>query len=149
MADDTATIKDHARRRAMFENRLDGIEANVCGYKAAFQAFERMLLRFGGWAVVPPLEADDLLKLLYAEGGLFPIRDLVYVEMEPSACHSNVVEWYLDQDDETAGICTGYALSEDGLWRQHSWGMKNGAIVETTAPRTAYYGISHRPTRDT
>jgi hypothetical protein len=32
-------------------------------------------------------------------------------------------------------IASGYALSSDGLWRQHSWGMDvaDGRILETTA----------------
>jgi hypothetical protein len=39
------------------------------------------------------------------------------------------------------GIGTGYALSADGLWRQHSWGVRRQGILETTAPREKYFGI--------
>lgn len=42
-------------------------------------------------------------------------------------------------------IATGYALSEDGLWRSHSWviqPMKRTVRVwETTVKRVAYFGV--------
>jgi hypothetical protein len=41
-----------------------------------------------------------------------------------------------------AAIVTGWALSEDGIWRQHSWGIDwKGRLVETTLPRTRYFGV--------
>jgi hypothetical protein len=39
-------------------------------------------------------------------------------------------------------IGVGYGLSEDGLWREHYWGMKDDHIVETTASRVAYFGAT-------
>jgi len=36
---------------------------------------------------------------------------------------------------------TGWALSNDGIWRQHTWLLKGKAIVETTSPREKYYGF--------
>lgn len=45
-------------------------------------------------------------------------------------------------DGEIASIGTGYALSDDGLWRQHSWGLEaDGVVVETTFERRSYVGI--------
>ena len=38
-------------------------------------------------------------------------------------------------------LVTGYALSDDGLWRQHSWVMDDQVIYETTVKRTQYYGF--------
>ncbi len=36
---------------------------------------------------------------------------------------------------------TGYALSRDGVWRQHSWCYTdNGVVVETTEKRVQYFG---------
>ena len=36
---------------------------------------------------------------------------------------------------------TGYALSDDGLWRQHSWGLlTDDRVVETTVARLRYFG---------
>lgn len=42
-------------------------------------------------------------------------------------------------------IATGYALSEDGLWRCHSWVVQPMArtvrVWETTVKRVAYFGV--------
>ena len=40
-------------------------------------------------------------------------------------------------------IAFGYALSTDGLWCQHSWGVdaEDGRIIETTERRVRYYGL--------
>ncbi|MEU7909030.1 hypothetical protein [Actinoplanes sp. NPDC049118] len=55
-------------------------------------------------------------------------------------CHGNVAALWID--GALASIGTGYALSEDQLWRQHSWGVDtDGALVETTEERRAYVGI--------
>lgn len=138
---------DQVRRRAMFDARLDGLAERAFGYKARFLRLEDILLSVGGWAAVPPLEVDGLADALCTAGVLFSVEGLTCVQMEPSACHTNTVEWYLDQTEDDTSICTGYALSSDGLWRQHSWGLENGQIVETTIERVAYYGLEGTPGR--
>jgi hypothetical protein len=49
----------------------------------------------------------------------------------------------LVQTRGTVRLASGHALSTDGLWRQHSWGVvaEDGRIVETTERRVCYYGI--------
>ena len=42
--------------------------------------------------------------------------------------------------DSLDGIATGYCLSDD-LWRQHTWGIRQDAIVETLGKRDIYFGI--------
>lgn len=63
---------------------------------------------------------------------------------EPCHCHSNACNLYEQNWDKTR-ICTGYALSEDGMWRQHSWLIwikdRSNQIIETTVKRVAYYGF--------
>jgi hypothetical protein len=41
--------------------------------------------------------------------------------MEDSRCHENVARLWTDKRWGLVAIGTGYALSEDGLWRRHSW----------------------------
>jgi hypothetical protein len=61
-------------------------------------------------------------------------------------CHSNVAH-YWDENRERLAIATGYALSKDGLWRQHSWLLQKKVsaeqcrILETTVNREKYFGI--------
>lgn len=64
--------------------------------------------------------------------------------METSQCHRNSYNIYLDNPDDNI-LATGYALSDNGMWRQHSWvvkkGKKNNEIIETTVERVLYFGI--------
>jgi len=57
----------------------------------------------------------------------------------PSQCHNNVIDKYLENNNYE--IVTGYALSEDGLWRSHSWLLKEGIVFETTEERLKYFGV--------
>lgn len=59
-------------------------------------------------------------------------------------CHYNSARlWYKNKD--RCFIATGYALSEDGLWRCHSWVVQPMArtvrVWETTVKRVAYFGV--------
>jgi hypothetical protein len=65
---------------------------------------------------------------------------------EPHTCHTNVAYiWYENQEELAIG--TGYALSDDGLWRQHSWLVRKEPIaeqyslLETTIKRIKYFGV--------
>ena len=72
---------------------------------------------------------------------------------EPSQCHTNsAMLWEANKSRTLEGpyreelaLATGYAMSEDGLWRQHSWCVLRTParvkVVETTVPRVAYYGF--------
>jgi hypothetical protein len=40
-------------------------------------------------------------------------------------------------------LSTGFALSDDGMWRPHSWlRASSGTLIETTEQRVAYYGFA-------
>jgi hypothetical protein len=56
-------------------------------------------------------------------------------------CHQNIAAIWKFQRPRIVSIATGYALSEDGLWRQHSWGILREGLLETTAERRRYFGI--------
>ena len=104
---------------------------------------KKLLLSAGGMRLqlpgfvneeVTPLEAE----ILYGMGAFFPGEDARFVPGEPSACHENAAR--LD-DGVTRRRFTGFALSEDGCWRVHSWLMTPDGVIETTGPRTLYFGI--------
>lgn len=57
-----------------------------------------------------------------------------------SNCHVNAVTLW--RSGEAVAIGTGYALSDDQLWREHSWAWdRDGYLIETTEPRNRYYGL--------
>ena len=101
------------------------------------------LLEFAGDAVCLPGYEEDLDKIL--QFGQFWIgNNIKMMRGLPSQCHSNSSRcWEANKDK--CRICTGYALSDDGMWRQHSWVIwmkpRSNQIVETTVPRIAYFGF--------
>lgn len=97
------------------------------------------LTGIGGRAVSIPksLRDEHLVDLIRNGQGLGGIETLY--KMEPHQCHKNTSLLY--DDGKVDFIVTGYALSEDGFWRQHTWGLRDGKFIETTAKRTYYYGV--------
>lgn len=63
---------------------------------------------------------------------------------QPSQCHANSA-YLWDANRGHCSIATGYALSEDGLWRCHSWVVQPRSrtmrVWETTVKRVAYFGF--------
>jgi len=56
-----------------------------------------------------------------------------------SQCHENsAILW---RNNEEYKIATGWGLSDDGLWRQHTWIVVDGKVIETTVPRLKYFGF--------
>jgi hypothetical protein len=102
-----------------------------------------LLLSTAGFAVTD-YEEPDLEKLL-ARGRLWGTEGLKQVRGEASSCHGNAARlWMCDR--KKYAIATGWALSADGVWRQHSWALDpKGRVVETTVPRLAYFGFDLDP----
>lgn len=99
---------------------------------------KKILLDIGGHACIIPNIEPDLQKIL-ARGRRFPGRSRM-MKGEPSRCHSNSAYCW-DENRELCKICTGYALSRDGIWRQHSWVLhESRTVVETTVKRVQYFG---------
>ena len=113
------------------------------------QRLREGLLAFGGDFVLIPHVEEDLAAIL-TRGELRSGRGAHLEPGSPSQCHSNVSQLYESNEGNPDGriaIATGYALSRDGLWRQHSWGVwydegsPSGLLVETTERRVAYFGF--------
>jgi hypothetical protein len=65
--------------------------------------------------------------------------EIMLIQMEEGYCHDNCE--LLFAKNRISTIYVGYALSEDGLWRYHSWGVNEDKIVETCSKRLIYYGV--------
>lgn len=102
----------------------------------------KKLLSFGGAYTVLPIAEIDLYRIL-ERGQLWLGDNSKMVRGQPSQCHRNSGNLWAANKMHTI-ICTGYALSEDGMWRQHSWlwDFTSQQIVETTEPRIAYFGFA-------
>ena len=99
------------------------------------------LLAVGGDHVVLWVQEPDLYAIL-DRGEIQSGDRALLVDGQPSQCHSNSAALWLS-DPERFRLRTGWALSKDGLWRQHSWvdDVDNGHVVETTELRELYYGF--------
>jgi hypothetical protein len=124
-----------------------------------FAILRSKLLEHGGEELVPPCAWDNNLQqntvrretdvaALIDHGYLMNSVDVICKSrgMEPNSCHRNISRLWLQKKkrDPLAGIATGYCLTEDGLWLQHSWGVRKGKdarIVETLGKRDMYFGI--------
>lgn len=104
---------------------------------------EEKLLELGGRCVVYIGEPD--LEALLARGRAFGGAARLILG-QPCQCHMNAADLWEAHRGKLA-IVTGYALSRDGLWRQHSWLLRTHptahqrSIIETTARRERYYGF--------
>jgi hypothetical protein len=99
------------------------------------------ILTFGGEMVCLPF--GESLSEQLVKFGIFLYGDDARVELgKRSGCHENASKIVLASPDNRI-IGTGYALSDDGMWRGHSWCIDtdNGQIIETTEKRVAYFGI--------
>ena len=102
------------------------------------------LLSIGGVGVVPS-EEPDLDKLL-ERGYLRDARGVRMKKGRPVQCHGNAARiWEMNRN--WAVIVTGWALTADGLWRQHSWvkDRRDDRLFETTTKRELYFGFDLEP----
>jgi hypothetical protein len=83
---------------------------------------------------------------LIQEGKIFNPINLKIELGAPNDCHKNSKKYCLDKKDGHL-IGSGYALSADNkMWVKHSWVIsKDATLIETTIPRSKYFGITHNP----
>ncbi len=132
-------------RLAFLEKRFDEAETN----QPSLKMLRDRLLGLRGAMIVAPRTYDADLDLLLERGTLFDATTAAVVGGRASDCHANVSRmWIMHAEANEAKsitIVTGYALSEDGLWRQHSWALDTEGVVETTELRLLYFGVALGP----
>lgn len=105
-----------------------------------FKRLKAPLLRLGGDSLVAPPKPDQDIPTLL-EHGFITSGPITLKVLKSSSCHQNVASIWTKKKFGIVGIATGYALSDDGLWRQHSWGILRDGVLETTKTRLKYFGI--------
>lgn len=99
----------------------------------------KLLLRHGGIELVAPPWLDGLVPSIIRSGSVTD-GPVTLRAMRACDCHRNVSRLWVRKRRVLTGIGTGYALSGNGLWRQHSWGVGRSGVVETTELRLRYFG---------
>jgi len=102
---------------------------------------KKRLLDIAGFAVVLPAIEDDLENIM-KKSKLWRGYNSISMKGEACHCHTNVCHLYMANRQRTR-ICTGYAMSRDQAWRQHSWcvDLASDRPIETTEKRVLYYGF--------
>lgn len=104
-----------------------------------------LLLQIGGLELVAPLSVTDRNVPLLLIQGLIMKGEVTLLEMRKSDCQADVFKVLPNRRVGMICACTGYALSDDGLWYQHSWGLVEHGILETTERRKVYFGLTYPP----
>lgn len=109
--------------------------------KRKWNRLSEALLAIGGHRVVVP-ESEPQIDALLKRGVLWKGKVLFAKKRKLNSCH--VVSAWLWYKDRSNKLVTGYGLSkDDGLWRQHSFIVRDGTIIEPTpVKRNVYYGVA-------
>lgn len=102
---------------------------------------EKILLDLNGNSVKFGIDTKQELQQMI-DNGRFKNTDGLKVYktgMLPNQCHRNSVVLKLKK--KSYQIFTGYALTDENVWLQHTWCANSFTnIVETTQPFRRYYG---------
>lgn len=99
----------------------------------------------GGIRVAGDFEED--LDNMLSRGQRFSPKKVKSVRMTSCRCHGNSgIFWHNYSNEhgfDNVQIATGWCLSEDGIWRQHSFVYQpiDNIIIETTVKRKIYFGF--------
>ena len=127
------------RLSAFYADRVDSHDILQPGHKRAWGTLTAVLLSRGGLLVVPPMKPEQDIDLILGNPQQWSGSTVLLVPGDDNACHANTASAWLFGDIESIG--TGYALCDDQLWRQHTWGVTGeDVVVESTEPRQAYVG---------
>ena len=128
-----------SRDSAAFAHNERLLQAHIRANPLWRELGERLKL-IGGTAVCAAFE-EDMNLILRAGATWAPMqKDILLIHGENCRCHENALcLWETNPDLQ---VCTGYALSKDGIWRSHSWcfDQKANRVLETTKRRVAYHG---------
>ena len=131
------TVKIDSRRYSILKER--GYTKDSINRNGEYEELKNRLLNIGGEAVVFFDEDIDKDKII-TRGESFIHPQIKIMRGAISHCHSNSSEIW-SKKQKSRNLYTGYALSIDGIWRQHSWVMEGLILIETTIAREAYYGF--------
>jgi hypothetical protein len=127
-------------RQAFFDCRMAAEDWDADDRRAYHRLARHLDDLVPGTLLVPsPGSPDTEMDRLVDDGTLTDGSLAVLEPMGARKCHRNAA--LLWDERPGTGIGTGYCLDGDGLWRQHSWAVTDGTVVETTSPRAAYFGV--------
>jgi hypothetical protein len=140
-------MKDTSENREKRQRESYAEECRVWAHKnrEAIASLKAKLFAIGGNKISP--QPCPFVSEIASHGVLveLPVK---LRQMDGNRCHHNVASLWEQRKKHSRlkAIATGYALSEDGMWRWHTWGLAATHILETTVVmlqlvRLQYFGI--------
>lgn len=89
---------------------------------------------------MPPASDDPLTSFLVDFGIVFsgPLVLKTCTRLTPSTALSRI---WRRRMHGIIGLAVGYALAEDGLWREHTFGVLREGVLETVCRKEKYFGL--------
>ena len=90
--------------------------------------------------MMPPAGDDPLTDFLVDFGIVFsgPVLVKIAANIPPAIALSRV---WRRRMHGIVGFGVGYALADDGLWREHSFGVLREGVLETNGRKEKYFGL--------
>lgn len=125
--------------------KANGFTADAIYDQGQHEELKKLLFQFGGEACVLVFKDPDKERII-SRGILIVPTMINRIPGDPCECHKNSAKYWKRmkrKKSTAASIMTGYALSEDGVWRQHTWALNAiGDVVESTEERVGYFGFA-------
>lgn len=118
-------------RAYLFKNCYD----NTRSHSMDMKQIERELLIIGGRSVKPASNLATLKFIVDPQTMTLPQRKVAKME---GSCHCNVISLLVQESIDH--VATGFSLGNDEIWHRHSWGIRDGGIIETNGEFTKYWG---------
>jgi hypothetical protein len=100
----------------------------------------RILLKLGGEEIVPPPSRDPMTNFLIDFGIVFS-GPVVLKESGRCQPEHTLGRIWRRRLHGVVGIGAGYALHDDGLWREHFFGVLREGVLEIFALKRKYFGL--------
>lgn len=118
---------------------LDNLETIQDRPNEKIQKFCKDLLEIGGHRVSVWFADEELIPYILDVGEIVKYQKFRLEKGEERECHANSTSMWRKNPGKYQ-IMTGYALSEDGIWRRHTWLLADEELIETTIKRENYFG---------
>ena len=132
-------MKDTSENREKRQRESYAEECRVWAHKnrEAIASLKAKLFAIGGNKISP--QPCPFVSEIASHGVLveLPVK---LRQMDGNRCHHNVASFWEQRKKHSRlkAIATGYALSEDRMWRWHTWGLAATNILEATVVRSGF-----------
>lgn len=105
-----------------------------------FRELRRILMSIGGQETAPPLARDPMISFLIDCGIVFN-GPVILKRAKSGEPLTHLARAWRKRAPGLVGIGLGYALEQNGLWREHTFGVLREGVLEAGAEKQKYFGL--------